>query len=427
MEFALSNTHWLDALSPPLESYLVKLCDTVARLLQQQNEPPQWQKQRPRSEEIRPFPEPKAAVARPEPNPVPSAAKGVSLPERIPEPPHAALEPEPVPVEVAAEAASIAMPTREWPGKISGAISKESAGEPFAKAKGGLTEDAESESDRGVVGAEKTAFEVKTAAISKKQNWVRVLVPILVILLAVALIIWTRTPSTPKTVAENQQANAVSSPSKFPPVDLAKVETAIPIPDADNEDAIVVTVTRDGKVYLGQNRVATSELGPKVRDKLANKVDKTIFVRADARAQYQGLEDAIDAMRGVGADAVGLLTWKKENGGNAPLKSMGLEVLLPSPPNTPKRNPSTLARTTVVQVVYRSDATPAYKINLTDVARADLQSRLTAIYANLAERVMFVKGDDGVDFQYIADVIDIGRASGVDKIGLLTPGVMAGK
>jgi biopolymer transport protein ExbD len=121
------------------------------------------------------------------------------------------------------------------------------------------------------------------------------------------------------------------------------------------------------------------------------------------------------------------LTWKKENGGNAPLKSMGLEVLLPSPPNTPKRNPSTLARTTVVQVVYRSDATPAYKINLTDVARADLQSRLTAIYANLAERVMFVKGDDGVDFQYIADVIDIGRASGVDKIGLLTPGVMAGK
>ncbi len=60
------------------------------------------------------------------------------------------------------------------------------------------------------------------------------------------------------------------------------------MPDADKEDAIVVAVTRDGGVFLGQNKVEPSELGSLVRDKLADKPGKTIFVRADARAQYQG-------------------------------------------------------------------------------------------------------------------------------------------
>ena len=51
-------------------------------------------------------------------------------------------------------------------------------------------------------------------------------------------------------------------------VDMAKVENPTPMPDADKEDAIVVAITRDGGVFLGQNKVATSELGAKVRDKI---------------------------------------------------------------------------------------------------------------------------------------------------------------
>ena len=59
------------------------------------------------------------------------------------------------------------------------------------------------------------------------------------------------------------------------------------MPDADKEDAIVVAVTRDGAVFLGQNKVDPRQLGSLVRDKLADKTDKTIYVRADARAQYK--------------------------------------------------------------------------------------------------------------------------------------------
>ncbi len=96
-------------------------------------------------------------------------------------------------------------------------------------------------------------------------------------------------------------------------VDMAKADNPVAMPDADKEDAIVVAITRDGGVYLGQDRVALSDLGQKVRDKLADTPGKTIFVRADARAQYRGVEDAIDAVRTAGVDEVGLLVQRRQS------------------------------------------------------------------------------------------------------------------
>jgi biopolymer transport protein ExbD len=61
------------------------------------------------------------------------------------------------------------------------------------------------------------------------------------------------------------------------------------------------------------------------------------------------------------------------------------------------------------------------------VAKQDLLPKLTEIYANRAERVMFVRGDDDVNFAYVADVIDIGHAANVDHIGLMTPKILAGQ
>ena len=100
-------------------------------------------------------------------------------------------------------------------------------------------------------------------------------------------------------------------------VDMAKVDNPTNMPDADKEDAIVVAITRSGDVFLGQNHVALTELGGLVRDKLAGTPGRTIFVRADARAQFRAVEDAIDAVRTAGVDDVGLLTQKKEGPGGA--------------------------------------------------------------------------------------------------------------
>jgi len=99
---------------------------------------------------------------------------------------------------------------------------------------------------------------------------------------------------------------------------------------------------------------------------------------------------------------------------------------VPQPPKHPTTDLPP-ERTIVVQVLHRSGATPVYKINETDVDKRDLLPKLTEIYANRAERVMFVKGDDDVNFAYVAEVIDIGRAANVDHIGLMTPRIMAGQ
>ncbi len=91
-------------------------------------------------------------------------------------------------------------------------------------------------------------------------------------------------------------------------IELAKVSDPTAMPDADKEDAVVVAVTRDSRVYLGQNQISMADLGQKVADLLQNKTDKEIFMRADARAQYGTVEDAIDSVRTAGVDQVGLLT-----------------------------------------------------------------------------------------------------------------------
>lgn len=109
-----------------------------------------------------------------------------------------------------------------------------------------------------------------------------------------------------------------------------------------------------------------------------------------------------------------------------PVTPKGLDALVPQPPKNPQQQQQN-DRTIVVQVLYHPGQPPTYKINETDVAHADLLARLQDIYANRAERIMFVKGEDDVNFSAVADVIDIGRAAGVDHIGLMTPKILAGQ
>jgi len=97
-------------------------------------------------------------------------------------------------------------------------------------------------------------------------------------------------------------------------VDMAKVNNPTQMPDADKEDAILVVVMRDGQVYLGTDRINVDDLTNKVKDRLANKVDKRIYIRADMRAKYGKVVDVVDNVRAAGVDDVGLLTEQKHAG-----------------------------------------------------------------------------------------------------------------
>jgi biopolymer transport protein ExbD/biopolymer transport protein TolR len=95
-------------------------------------------------------------------------------------------------------------------------------------------------------------------------------------------------------------------------VDLPVATAALSMENANKEDAVTVAVTRDGHTYLGQDRVNTADLGAKVAAKLENKTDKEVFLRADQRANYGKVMDAVDQIRTAGVSQLGLLTEKRE-------------------------------------------------------------------------------------------------------------------
>jgi biopolymer transport protein ExbD len=98
--------------------------------------------------------------------------------------------------------------------------------------------------------------------------------------------------------------------SKGQNVDMVRTKNPIAMQAADKEDAVLVAVTRDGKVFLspGNAQTVPSELPQKVKDLLQNKTDKTVYIKADQRARYEIVEDVIDNLRAAGVDQLGLLT-----------------------------------------------------------------------------------------------------------------------
>src|SRR5271169_2783840 len=100
-------------------------------------------------------------------------------------------------------------------------------------------------------------------------------------------------------------------------VDMAKVNSPSPMPDADKEDALLISVMRDGKIFFGTDRVGQDQLTQKVKDRLANKVDKRVFIKSAARARYGNVVDVVDNVRSAGVDDVGLLTEQVKQGAAA--------------------------------------------------------------------------------------------------------------
>jgi biopolymer transport protein ExbD len=93
-------------------------------------------------------------------------------------------------------------------------------------------------------------------------------------------------------------------------VEMVKAKNPVAMKDADKEDAVMVGVTRDGKVVLspGNIQLLPSDLPNRVKDLLTNKLDKVVYIKADMRAKYELVEDVVDNLRAAGVDQLGLLT-----------------------------------------------------------------------------------------------------------------------
>jgi len=91
-------------------------------------------------------------------------------------------------------------------------------------------------------------------------------------------------------------------------VDMVRAKNPITMQAADKDDAVLIAVTREGRTYLGTTQMNPEDMPARVKDMLANRVDRTVYVRSDSRARYQVVVDVVDNLRAAGVDQLGLLT-----------------------------------------------------------------------------------------------------------------------
>ena len=127
-------------------------------------------------------------------------------------------------------------------------------------------------------------------------------IPMADIMLVLLIIFMVVTPMLQKTMS----------------VDLAATDNPREMKDADKDDAIVVAITSDGTIYLGNTRTAKEELTSTIKDRLSSRLDKTVYVKSDARAKYGRVVEVVDEIRSAGVDQLGLLTQKNQNAKTAP-------------------------------------------------------------------------------------------------------------
>ncbi len=110
-------------------------------------------------------------------------------------------------------------------------------------------------------------------------------------------------------------------------VDMAKTNNPSPMQAADKEDAVLVAISKDGRTYLGTDQMSPDTLPGKVKDLLTNRLDKTVYLRSDARARYERVVEVVDNLRAAGVDQLGLLTEEisKEGKGEAAPAPAGVQ------------------------------------------------------------------------------------------------------
>ena len=97
-------------------------------------------------------------------------------------------------------------------------------------------------------------------------------------------------------------------------VDLPTATAAVVMENANKEDSVMVAVTRDGKIFLGGDQIQVDSMGAAIASKLEKNPIKEVYLRADNRAPYGKVMDAVDGIRAAGVSQLGLLTEKKDDG-----------------------------------------------------------------------------------------------------------------
>lgn len=195
-------------------------------------------------------------------------------------------------------------------------------------------------------------------------------------------------------------------------VELPVTRNAVAMPDADKENASIVAVTHNGRVYFGADPITPAALAEKRG--LASRPEEKLYVKADARAPYAHVMEVLDAVRTAGVTTPNLLTAQQvtpEPGKLVPPQGLEVQVGPPLSPGT---------ESTVVQMLNSGQQWPMLKINEEEIPWAALESRLGQLVKNHNEKVLLVKADGALPFRQVVHVIDVCRSTGA-AVFLVTP------
>lgn len=194
-------------------------------------------------------------------------------------------------------------------------------------------------------------------------------------------------------------------------VQLPVTRNAIPMPDADKEGSLIISVTSDGSVYVGITPVNSTALVEKIKTSLSNRTEKKLYIKADARTPYANVLRVLEAVRSVGVESPSLLTEQTDSSPGGTLASpKALQVLV---------GPS-LSSATVVRVL--NSGRRWLKINNEQIPWGDLESKLRQLFENRGEKVVQMEAEGTLRFADVVAVTDMCRATGA-KVVLVTPGL----
>jgi biopolymer transport protein ExbD len=186
------------------------------------------------------------------------------------------------------------------------------------------------------------------------------------------------------------------------------------MPDADQEDSLIVSATENGSVYLGVDPIGPAALAEKVKDSLSNPSHKNLYIKADARTPYANVVKVLNAVRRSGVDTQNLLTAQRGTSDTGTLlPPTGLEVLVGT--SFPSGSEAT-----IVQVINWGQQRPTLKINDQQIRWAKLQNMARQILHNRNEQLVVVKAEGTLPFADVVDVADVCRSAGA-KVVLVPP------
>ena len=226
----------------------------------------------------------------------------------------------------------------------------------------------------------------------------------------------TAAAAQPSTTAAVPNLLATQTLQQGVSVNMAVTGTAASMPDADNPDAWIVAVTRNGGLYFGINAVTPDQLEEQMRIR-PRSPERQLYIKADARVPYANLEKAFLAARASGFETPVLLTAQPQSAETGTIVTpKGLEVTVMLGPVAAAESGGVI----VIHVIQSSQQEPVLTINHRQVPWANMQSVLGQLLQNRSDKLVQVTADGMLPFANVAHVIDVCHSVGA-KVALVTP------